>query len=175
MKSRIAKLVIICFIMGSAVAQGAVNCNVVSASLNFGTYDPITSLTDKTVLGDIQINCNGAVAVTIRLAVGQGTFSSRTMSSSGHTVKYNVYADAGYTQVWGDGTSGTVTVPFTFSEAGPKPSQYTAKFRKARPRPFPEPTPRRRKSQSPGPVAVSTGIIRHLVRIWKCQCCAHGL
>jgi len=118
MKSRIAKLVIICFIMGSAVAQGAVNCNVVSASLNFGTYDPITSLTDKTVLGDIQINCNGAVAVTIRLAVGQGTFSSRTMSSSGHTVKYNVYADAGYTQVWGDGTSGTVTVPFTFSASG---------------------------------------------------------
>lgn len=117
MKSRIVSMAIICLCAGSVVAR-AVNCNVVSASLAFGTYDPITSSSDKTVLGNIQINCTGAIAVTIKLAVGNGTFAMRTMSNSGHSVNYNIYADAGHTQVWGDGTSGTVTVPFTFSASG---------------------------------------------------------
>lgn len=99
-------------------AQG-VTCNIVSASITFGSYFPTANaLIDKTAIGTIQINCNGATTVTINLAVGTGSFASRTLSNGTSTLYYNLYADAGYTQIWGDETSGTVTVPCTFSSSG---------------------------------------------------------
>jgi spore coat protein U-like protein len=50
-------------------------CSIVSASMTFASYDPIATnrTTDKTVLGTIQINCEGATQVTISLAVGTGS------------------------------------------------------------------------------------------------------
>ena len=110
--------VLVVFSVTGLYAQG-VTCNIASASITFGNYFPTANaLTDETAIGTIQINCNGATTVTINLAVGTGSYASRTLSNGTRTLYYNLYADAGYTQIWGDGTSGTVTVPFTFSSSG---------------------------------------------------------
>lgn len=104
---------------GLALPAYGATCNIVSASITFGSYFPTANATvDKTVLGSIQINCTGPTTGTITLAVGTGSFSARTMSSGGSTLYYNLYIDAGYTEIWGDGTSGTLTVPFAFSSSG---------------------------------------------------------
>lgn len=47
-----------------------------------------------------------------------GSFAAREMPNGASSLLYNLYADPGYTQVWGDGTSSTVTVPVTFATAG---------------------------------------------------------
>jgi len=105
-------------ICGLAASAHGATCRVASGSVSFGTFNPIPTQPDTTTLGIIEINCDGATTVTISLTVGSGTFSSRTLSSVSSAVFYNLYADAGNTQVWGDGTGGTVTVPCTFSAAG---------------------------------------------------------
>lgn len=100
-------------------ACGAATCSVLSASITFGSYGPLTHATaDETALGSILVSCTGPTTGTISLAVGTGSFSARTMPSGGNTLYYNLYIDAGYTEIWGDGTSGTLTVPFTFSSSG---------------------------------------------------------
>jgi spore coat protein U-like protein len=105
---------------GLVLPAYGVTCNIVSALVTFASYDPIGAnrTTDKTVLGTIQITCDGATSVTISVAVGTGTFATRTMGNGGNTLNYNLFADAGYSQVWGDGTSGTVMVPCVFSSSG---------------------------------------------------------
>ena len=118
------KLLAKCFALlvccGLVLPAYGVTCSIVSALMTFGSYDPIATnrTTDKTALGTMQINCSGATTVTISLAVGTGTFAARTMGNGGNTLNYNLFADAGYSQVWGDGTSGTVTVPCGFSSSG---------------------------------------------------------
>jgi len=46
---------------------------------------------------------------------GGGTFATRTLSSGGSTLDFNLYRDAAYSQVWGDGTGATFTVAGTGS------------------------------------------------------------
>jgi len=104
---------------GLVLPAHAASCTIVSASIAFGNYFPISNATnDKTAIGSIQVQCDSAATVTISLAVGMGTFQARAMSSGGNTLNYNLYADAGYQQTWGDGTSGTATVSYTFSAGG---------------------------------------------------------
>ncbi len=99
-------------------AYGA-SCTIVSASTAFGNYLPVSNATiDKTAIGSIQVQCDSATTVTISLAVGVGIFQTRAISSGRNALNYNVYADAGHQQIWGDGTGGTVTVAYTFSGSG---------------------------------------------------------
>ena len=116
----LAKCFVFVVISATGLYAQGVTCSIVNASITFGNYDPIAvnAFTDETAIGSIQINCNGAITVTINLAVGTGSYASRTLSNNTSTLYYNLYADAGYTQIWGDGTSGTVTVPCTFSSSG---------------------------------------------------------
>jgi spore coat protein U-like protein len=103
---------------GLAAPAYGVTCRVVTASVSFGAYNPIPVQPDITTLGTLEVNCDGATTVTISLTVGSGTFANRTLSRGLNSVGYNLYADAGYTQVWGDGTGGTITVSCSFSAPG---------------------------------------------------------
>ena len=42
--------------------------------------------------------------------ISGGTHAQRVMNSGGHSLNYNLYTDANRAVVWGDATSGTVTV-----------------------------------------------------------------
>ena len=67
--------------------------------------------------GSVSIACGALVRnITVSLSRGQnGTFSPRAMAKGGEDLNYNLYQDAGRTNIWGDGTSGTTV----FSIANP--------------------------------------------------------
>ncbi|MEQ1885437.1 MAG: spore coat protein U domain-containing protein [Bryobacteraceae bacterium] len=105
------RFLFIATIVVSGVASAA-TCTV-SGSAAFGSYDPLTG---EQILstGTVAVTCTGTtgedVSYAVSLSPGNGSFSDRTMLSSGHTMHYNLYRDAGCLQVWGDGTSSTYTL-----------------------------------------------------------------
>ena len=44
------------------------------------------------------------------LSTGSGTYAARAMTSGSHQLLYNLYLDASYVTIWGDGTAGTGTL-----------------------------------------------------------------
>ena len=95
----------------SPVAHGAVtSCTVSAGALGFGTYDP-TLPAVLTSTGTIDITCtvtSHSNPLSIALSAGSGTYTARTMMSGASKLGYNLYLDAAHTQVWGDGTGGSV-------------------------------------------------------------------
>lgn len=91
-------------------------CSVNNSSLAFGSSNP---LTDNTVdsTATITVTCLLSLSsYTIALSPGgSGTYSQRRMANGGNTLYYNLYTDAGYSQIWGNGTGGSVIV-----NGGPK-------------------------------------------------------
>ena len=86
------------------------NCNVSATNLAFGSFSPQTDSTvDSTAT--ITVTCNKSIPYTIALSPGSsGTYSPRRMTNGGNQLAYNLYSDAGYSQVWGNGTGGSSRV-----------------------------------------------------------------
>ena len=86
------------------------NCNVSATNLAFGSFSPLTdSAVDSTAT--ITVTCNKSIPYTIGLSPGSsGTYSPRRMTNGGNQLAYNLYSDAGYSQVWGNGTGGSFMV-----------------------------------------------------------------
>lgn len=103
---------------GSFTVQAVINsaCNVSATTLNFGTYNPANA-SALTGTSTISVYCTSGSAYTTSLNVGSGggTFAARTLSSGGNTLDFNLYRDAAYSQIWGDGTASTYTVTGTGS------------------------------------------------------------
>ena len=88
-------------------AQGA-SCTISATSVNFGSYNVFDGpALDST--GTITYRCNGAANnISISLSKGlSSTYSPRLMSKGVEALSYNLYTNAGHTNIWGDGTSGT--------------------------------------------------------------------
>lgn len=103
---------------GTFTVQAVINsaCSVAATALNFGAYNP-TSATALTGTSTVSVYCTGGTPYTTALNVGSGggTFATRTLLSGGQTLDFNLYRDASYSQVWGDGTASTFTVAGTGS------------------------------------------------------------
>lgn len=90
------------------------SCTVTTSALEFSTYDLLSALpTDAH--GSVNVSCSSGTMYVIRLDAGSGgtaAFSPRQLTGdvSADALNYNIYVDAARTQVFGDGTSGTVTV-----------------------------------------------------------------
>ena len=89
-------------------------CSVSTTPVNFGDYDVFSSSpTDST--GFITITCDEVPPPTVTVSIGQspnsGGFNPRKMKLTGGTdlLNYNLYTSGSYANIWGDGTSGTVT------------------------------------------------------------------
>lgn len=100
-----------------ALADGY--CNVSSAGIAFGAYDPLNP-TPTAVLGSVIATCThtggGASQFTITTSLSpgnSGSYPNRWMLRAGGTEQlfYNIFVDAGFTQVRGNGTGGTFTGP----------------------------------------------------------------
>lgn len=105
-----------------ATAQAAVGCQVSANPVSFGTYNPITA-TPRDSTGRVSVSCTnsppgGTVSVSYRVRLGSGSagsFAPRQLGSGPNRLNYNLYSNTGRTNVWGDGTSGTVTVTGSFN------------------------------------------------------------
>lgn len=103
----VALLLLTNLLMVSGVS--AVSCTVSASSVNFGSFSPLTlAYVDST--GSITVNCTDVSSYSISLSTGSGTYVQRSMVSGGYYLYYNLYRDAAYQQIWGDGISSTYTV-----------------------------------------------------------------
>ncbi len=81
----------------------------VTAGVAFGSYDVFTSTPTDTA-GEVQATCTSRYT-NVTISMGKGgalTFQPRQMASGAERLDYNLYLDASRTQIWGDGTGGTV-------------------------------------------------------------------
>jgi spore coat protein U-like protein len=116
---RTAALVALLAVLGAPASGVAsvTSCTVTVSGIDFGTYTPLQS-SALDINGTINIACTGVTAnnsVTIDLSTGlSNSYMTRTLVSGASTLSYNLYLDAGYTQVWGNGTGtsgeGSVTI-----------------------------------------------------------------
>ncbi len=88
------------------------------SSLPFGTYNPYSLTPVQVGGGSITFSCNAKnVSVTVDLDMGSYSpaFGQRRMKLAGGAdyLAYNIYYDAAYSQVFGDGTGGTVNYSAT--------------------------------------------------------------
>jgi spore coat protein U-like protein len=91
------------------------SCSVSATALSFGTYDP-SSATARDSTGMVTVTCTATLlgisaSWDILLSTGSsGSFTPRRLFSGGNSLQYNLYINAGRTQVWGDATGGTAKV-----------------------------------------------------------------
>lgn len=65
----------------------------------------------------VTVSCVRAIdtlpAFVVSLSRGSSpTYTPRTMTSGANTLTYNIYNQAAFTTIWGDGTGGTATRPY---------------------------------------------------------------
>ena len=105
MKRLLLALFLLIASMPSAFA--AISCTVATTAVAFGVYDP-TSGIDKTSNGSVTVTClivvglSGSVAYNVHIAPGNGSYAARALKSGALTLNYNLYTDAGLSQVWGE-------------------------------------------------------------------------
>jgi len=123
------RVILLCLVSFASTADAAVSCGVSTTGVAFGAYDPILGQARDTS-GTISVSCTGnsgdAVSYSILLSAGDGTFSSRVMAGSAVPLQYNLYTDIARSQVWGDGTGGTIVVSDSYSlSSSPTVRNYT--------------------------------------------------
>ena len=94
-----------------ATVQG--DCSITASSLDFGAAGLELSRTATDAVSTITMRCTQGTAYTIALDAGTGsgaTVSERRMTRDAgpETLRYSLYRDSARTQVWGDGSAGTV-------------------------------------------------------------------
>jgi len=107
-------------ILWSSKASALLFCSVSASSIvAFGSFSPLTG-SEVVSTGTITVTCNLLSSYTIALSHGgSGTYSPRRMADgSSHSLDYNLYRDAGYSQLWGDGTNGSTMATGSFLLGG---------------------------------------------------------
>lgn len=105
---------------GSAGIAVAGSCSVVSTGMAFGGYQPLTfagklTSTDRTADATVTLTCTaiatgGSYTITLGPSVQGNSIVPRylTHDAGGPAMNFNIYTDASYTSVWGDGFAGAV-------------------------------------------------------------------
>ncbi len=103
------------FLVPATRIEAARTCTITVSGLAFGSYVPARP-TPLDSAATIQVTCvgdpdPGQNGYTISIDGGNsGSAAARHMLSGGNQLNYNLYQDAAFTTVWGDGTSGGSTV-----------------------------------------------------------------
>jgi spore coat protein U-like protein len=103
-------------------ARAAVSsCTVTVTGVAFGTYTPLTT-TALPGTGSIVLSCTVTTRtnnVTIDLSTGlSNSYSPRTMMNGTYPLNYNLYIDAAKTEIWGNGTGGSLVDTVTLTSTG---------------------------------------------------------
>lgn len=99
---------------GAPSIAHAQSCGVVDTAIDFGVFDPAAGAV-KTGQGTVKVGCFlQRVPVTIQLGTGQSnSYASRTMTTTGGSMTYNLYTTAALATVWGNGSGTTQSVQCT--------------------------------------------------------------
>jgi spore coat protein U-like protein len=96
-----------------AASPNAASCAVSATGLNFGVYDPL-SAAPLVASGQVTVTCGlaGGMAVRVSLTTSysmgsSGSYALRTMRSGTNPLNYNLFFDAAFTQICGNGTGGS--------------------------------------------------------------------
>lgn len=90
------------------------SCGVTTTNVAFGTYSPLAfGNTDST--GSVRVSCGGVAGLLIPFNIAisagaSGSHAARRMKSGANSLNYNLYTDASYTTLWGDGSASTQLV-----------------------------------------------------------------
>jgi spore coat protein U-like protein len=116
LRRRAAALLATCTVLAPVPALAAYDCSVSVVGVNFGVYDPVVAQPDDSA-GRVEMTCNNIgggvdnVAYNIALSPGlAGSFSPRRLVFGPARLDYNLFRNAGRTEVWGNGTSGSFPV-----------------------------------------------------------------
>lgn len=104
-------------VFGSGAAHAALSCTLSASGVAFGTF----SGAQVTTVGQITISCTGTGKqnYTMTLSTGSsGAYSTRQMSNGANRLSYNLYSDAAFTKIWGNGAGGSTTVRGTIDMKG---------------------------------------------------------
>lgn len=118
-----ALLIVMTGLSQHALGASSVSCQVTPpATLNFGSYNTTTDLSTPIT---VTITCGGwgsqtsSVSYVLSASAGSGSFSGRQMLNSSSVITYNLYTTSADTTIWGDGTSGTITLTGTVTKQNP--------------------------------------------------------
>jgi spore coat protein U-like protein len=90
-----------------AEAQLGLNCTISTTPVAFGDYN-VLSASPKTSTGSVTYQCTLGVNIIVTLSRGSSaTFDPRTMLNGTEALNYNLYREAAFQNIWGDGTGGT--------------------------------------------------------------------
>lgn len=106
---KLALLVAVISILACAGRADAA-CTISTTPINFGPYNVFTT-SATAANGTITYRCsNNDHNITIAISTGSsGAFSNRTLKKSTENLTYNLYLDAAFSSIWGDGSGGTAT------------------------------------------------------------------
>lgn len=94
------------------------DCTITVADLPFGTVTSLAANIDQTTTGSVTCTSVGPVSVSFdEGSGGTSTFAVRQMEFGAETINYNLYRDAGFSEILGDGTGSTFTIDFTSTGA----------------------------------------------------------
>ena len=95
----------------NVTATVANNCVISANPLALGAFD---GTNDLAATSTVVVRCTNGTAYNVDLSRGaSSSFAARTMSNGTDTLVYNLFTDTTYTNVWGDGSTGTVRVSGT--------------------------------------------------------------
>lgn len=105
-----------------SLAAGNLSCSVTTpATLSFGAYG---TTNDLTVPMTMTVSCGGfgqtnSVNYVLSASAGTGSYSGRQLLNGGNIITYNLFTTSGETAIWGDGSSGTLTLTGTVTKQAP--------------------------------------------------------
>lgn len=96
----------------------ATQCSISTSGLSFGTYDPLAGYpasTPTTANGSARLDCRltgwdvlFGINVSVALSTGSsGSYMARSLRNGAEQLRYNLYTDPTYTEVFGDGSGST--------------------------------------------------------------------
>ena len=109
------------FLVLASAPANATDCTLSSSGIAFGEF----SGTQLTSIGTVTIHCTGQGSTNFNLILstgGSGTYSPRRMSNGANSLAYNLYLNAAFAQIWGDGTGGTSFLSGPIVVTGSPPS-----------------------------------------------------
>ncbi|BAN46597.1 spore coat U domain-containing protein [Metapseudomonas resinovorans] len=93
-------------------------------SLSFGQFAALPTDVNRVTTpggGSIVLQCTPGLDMSIALSAGANTgnvSAGRFLAKGAETLRYQLYKDAGYSSVWGDGNNGATAMSLSFPAGG---------------------------------------------------------